>query len=273
MHAMLMENNNIVFLDKVENYTQLHLLNGRTAYSSEWNPLTKQILPLQYLTNAFCSGGTFLEDGRVLNVGGNAPLSYIDPTVGDGFNAIRYLQRSSQDVSFNGQSWMEPGNKLSSARWYASAQTLPDGTVFVASGSLNGLSPSIASNNNPTYEVLTSDGFSSGIAVPMEILERNQPYYMYPFLHMLRDGSMFVFVSRAAQLFDVVKNITIKELPDLDGLYRTYPNTGGSVLLSMSSVNNWTSDVIICGGGAYQDITSPTDASCGRISPLAINPS
>jgi hypothetical protein len=31
-------------------------------------------------------------------------------------------------------------------------------------------------------------------------------------------------------------------------------------------------DIIICGGGAYQDITSPTDPSCGRIQPLSANP-
>ena len=272
MHAMLMENSQIIFLDKVENYTQLHLPDTQYAYSAEYDPATNQTMPLQYQTNAFCSGGAFLCDGKVINVGGNAPLTYIDPTVGDGFTGIRYLQRSATDSSLDGQSWVEPGNKLSSARWYASAQTLSDGTVFVASGSLNGLNPSISSNNNPTYEILSSEGVSSGMSIPMEILEKNQPYYMYPFLHVLRDGNLFVFVSKAAEIFNVATNTTIKQLPELSGLFRTYPNTGGSVMLPMTSANNWTSDIVICGGGAYQDITSPTDASCGRISPLAVDP-
>ena len=100
---------------------------------------------------------------------------------------------------------------------------------------------------------------------------KNQPYYMYPFLHLLRDGSLFVFTSRSSQLFDPYSHLTIKELPELPGFYRTYPNTGGSVLLAMSSANNWTSDVVICGGGAYQDLSSPSEPSCGRISPLAEN--
>jgi hypothetical protein len=52
------------------------------------------------------------------------------------------------------------------------------------------------------------------------------------------------------------------------GDYRTYPNTGGSVLLPLSSANNWDLDIIICGGGAYQSLDSPTDQSCGRIRPL-----
>ena len=127
MHAALMQDSRIVFLDKVESYTELHLPDGQFAYSSEYDPATNQSVPLAYLTNAFCSGGTFLSDGRLIDVGGNAPLTYLDPTVSDGFNAIRYLQRSSIDLGSNGQPWVEPGNKLSSNRWYASAQTLADG--------------------------------------------------------------------------------------------------------------------------------------------------
>ena len=145
-------------------------------------------------------------------------------------------------------------------------------SIIVASGSLTGLDPTNTSNNNPTYEILNVNGTSTGTAVPMEILVQAQPYYMYPFLHLLRDGSLFVFASKMSELFDVASNTSTKRFPELDGLYRTYPNTGGSVLLPMSSANNWTSDVIVCGGGAYQDITSPTDASCGRIAPLADNP-
>ena len=199
-------------------------------------------------------------------------MSDVDPTVGNGFTAIRYLFRSLSDANENGQAWSEPGNKLSSARWYASAQTMPDGTVFVASGSLNGLDPVIQTNNNPTYEILNAEGISNGASIDLEILVNNQPYYMYPFIHLLNDGTLFIFVSKSAEIFNVGTNAVIKELPDLPGDYRTYPNTGGSVLLPLRSDNNWAPDIIICGGGAYQDITSPTDPSCGRIQPLSENP-
>ncbi|KAI6711740.1 hypothetical protein JHW43_005748 [Diplocarpon mali] len=268
MHAALMPNGRVFFLDKLENYTQLRTANGYYAMSAEYDPVTNQAVPLAYATNAFCSGGTFLADGRVISVGGNAPLTWLDPNIGDGFSAIRYLERSSTDASLNGQSWSEPGNKLASARWYASAQTMPDGTIFVASGSLNGLDPTVLANNNPTYEVLSAAAVTGGANIPMDILKKNQPYYMYPFVHLLNDGTLFVFVSKSSQIFNVGSNTVVKELPDLPGDYRTYPNTGGSVLLPLSSKNNWAPDIIICGGGAYQDITSPTDASCGRIQPL-----
>ena len=161
-----------------------------------------------------------------VSLGGNAPLSFIDPTVGDGFTAIRYLSRSATDASLNGANWAEPGNKLSSARWYATAQTMPDSSVFVASGSLNGLDPTVLANNNPTYEILNADGFSSGESIPLAILEKNQPYYMYPFVHLLNDGNLFIFVSKSAEIFDVAGNQTVTTLPDLEGEFRTYPNTG-----------------------------------------------
>jgi hypothetical protein len=269
MHAGLLPNGKVVFLDKIENYTQIKLANGYYAYSAEYDPVTNQAVGLAYKTNAFCSGGAFLPDGRFLSLGGNAPLTWLDPTVGDGFTAIRYLSRSSSDASLNGQAWSEPGNKLSSARWYASAQTMPDGTIFVASGSLNGLNPTVPANNNPTWEILDNQGVSNGVSVPMDILAKNQPYYMYPFMHLMRDGNLFVFVSKSSESFNVASNKTVAAYPDLPGDYRTYPNTGGSVLLPLSSANNWNPDILICGGGAYQDITSPTDPSCGRIQPLS----
>ncbi|KAI9841280.1 MAG: hypothetical protein M1837_000816 [Sclerophora amabilis] len=271
MHAGLLPNGRVVFLDKVENYSQLKLSNGQYAYSSEYDPATKKVVPLAYKTNAFCAGGTFLADGRFVSFGGNAPLDFIDPTVGDGFDGIRYLSRSSSDNTLNGKDWSEPGNKLNSPRWYASAQTLGDGTVFVVSGSKNGLDPTVEANNNPTYELLSPAAISNGADITMDILIKNQPYYMYPFVHLLRDGSLFFFVAKSADLFNVQTNTVVHSFPDLPGDYRTYPNTGTSVLLPLSSGNNWEPDVVICGGGAYQDVTSPTDASCGRIKPLSEN--
>jgi hypothetical protein len=272
MHAGLMPNGRVVFLDKIENYTELKLGNGQYAYSSEWDPVTQNLTPLAYKTNAFCSGGIFLADGRFASLGGNAPLDFIDPTVGDGFRGIRFLKRSSSDASLNGQSWDEPGTQLDTPRWYASVQIMPDDSIFVASGSLNGLDPSKPENNNPTWEMLNADGTPRGVSTNMEILSKNQPYYMYPFMHLMKDGNLFVQVSKSAEIFNVGTGQAVRMLPDLPGTYRTYPNTGGSVMLPLSSANNWNPDIVICGGGPYQDITAPADPSCGRIRPLDANP-
>ena len=92
----------------------------------------------------------FLAIGDLVSVGGNGPLDFIDPTVGDGFKTIRFLRRTLAGGN-TGAAWEESAaNQLASARWYASAQILGDGRVFVASGSLNGLDPTVPANNNPT---------------------------------------------------------------------------------------------------------------------------
>ena len=207
-----------------------------------------------------------------MSVGGNGPLAWLDTTIGDGFRAIRTLTRSASNAALNGQAWKEAGNLMSTPRWYPSVQTLPDGRIFVVSGSKNGLDPTVLANNNPTYEILSATGVSTGGSTNLDILVKNQPYYMYPFMHLLKNGQIFIFTARSSQIFDIGSNTIAKTMPDLPGDYRTYPNSGGSVLLPLSSANSWTAKVIICGGGSYQDITSPTDPSCGVISPEAATP-
>lgn len=273
MHAGLLPNGKIFFLDKLENYSQIKTPDGSYAMSAEYDPADNKPVPLSYSTNAFCSGGTYLADGRVISVGGNAPLEFLNPKIGDGFKALRTLNRSPMDNSLDGQPWEEPPmRKLSTARWYATAQIMPDGNVFVASGSLNGLDPSKPQNNNPTYEMLNRDGSPVGQSINLDILVKNQPYYMYPFVNLLPDGNLFIFVAKQSQIFSVGRNAIVKQLPDLKGEFRTYPNTGGSVMMPLSSANKWRSEIMICGGGAFQDIDSPTDPSCGRIAPLDPNP-
>jgi len=172
MHAALLPpTGKVVFLDKVESYSELRLPNDRFAYSSLYDPDTHEAIPLSVATNTFCCGGTFLADGRLVTLGGNAPLLWLDPTVNDGFDAIRFIGADN-----GGYRWSEPGNKLASKRWYASAQTLANGTIFVAAGSYTGMDPMNFSNNNPTYEILDANGVSNGKNIPMDILIKNMPY-------------------------------------------------------------------------------------------------
>ena len=47
----------------------------------------------------------------------------------------------------------------------------------------------------------------------MDILVKNQPYYMYPFIHLLNNGNLFVFVSKMSQIFNVA---TLPELATVE---------------------------------------------------------
>ena len=48
MHAGLMPNGRVIFLDKVENYTQIKLPDEQYAYSAEYDPATNTAAGLQY---------------------------------------------------------------------------------------------------------------------------------------------------------------------------------------------------------------------------------
>ncbi|GAB7359536.1 hypothetical protein MBLNU230_g6724t2 [Neophaeotheca triangularis] len=97
MHAALLPNGKVAFLDKVEDFTKLRLPGGGLAYSAEYDAETRELVALRYATNAFCSGGAFLADGTLVSVGGNGPLEWLDPSVGDGFDGLRFLKRSVEN--------------------------------------------------------------------------------------------------------------------------------------------------------------------------------
>ena len=111
MHAALLLDGTVMFLDKIENRSQLFLPDGRKAYSSIYDPGSQTLAALEVKTNPFCCGGSFLADGRVISVGGNGPLSHEDPSIADGFDGIRYLVARGDS-----RAWAEPGNKLASKR-------------------------------------------------------------------------------------------------------------------------------------------------------------
>jgi Glyoxal oxidase N-terminus len=125
MHGALLANGKLAFLDKVEDRNKVFLSNGSAAYCCTYDPVTNDIKPLSAVTNPFCCAGAFLSDGRLVTLGGNGPLG-MDPNVFDGFDAIRYL-----DAEGTQDGWNEPGNKLSSKRWYATAQVMADGKSLV----------------------------------------------------------------------------------------------------------------------------------------------
>ena len=100
MHAALVPPEGMVlFLDKIETWTLLKLPNDRFAYSSLYDPIKKTPQPISVATNPFCCGGSFLADGRLVTVGGNGPLPWVDDSIKNGFDAIRWFSTGGSDAS------------------------------------------------------------------------------------------------------------------------------------------------------------------------------
>ncbi|KAF2436673.1 galactose oxidase [Tothia fuscella] len=274
MHVAITSNQNVVFLDKVENCTVAKLQNGKNAYSSEYHLEYDTFTPLSYRTNAFCSGGTTTKNGSILSVGGNAPLPDVDPDIGDGFRGIRLYHRAKEVIwRTTNQTWVEPGWQLSTSRWYPSAERLSDARILVCGGSKNGLDPQNPDNNNPTCEILLETGQPTQLTpTKVTFLEKNFQYVMYIALIVLPSCNVFMMAGSSSQVINPRTMQTVRSLPTIPGMLRTYPLTAAIAPLPLSYANAWKSEILVCGGTLTQEIISLTDHTCGRIEPEGTNP-
>jgi galactose oxidase len=117
--------------------------------------------------NLFCSGHSFLADGRLLVAGG-----HIQDSHGDN-QACLYNWRVN--------AW-EPLPQMINGRWYPSAVTLADGSVLVCSGSyFDGVRNT---PNNDVPQIWNGQGWRS--------LAPLQPLSLFPRFHLAPDGRVFV---------------------------------------------------------------------------------
>jgi len=149
--------------------------------------------------NLFCSGHTFLPDGRLLVVGGHFQDS-------DGLNqATTYTPApagSDDPGTWTPIASMGPGDTL--RRWYPTATALPSGGVLVMSGSyIEGHDPDEGPTiNEPLLQVWENDAWRTIPKPDGTALTFNGPP-LYPRMHVKSDGQ--VFFSGLDQLTQLLK--------------------------------------------------------------------
>ncbi|XP_058215512.1 aldehyde oxidase GLOX-like [Rhododendron vialii] len=268
MHTAVTPFNTVVLLDRANiGLSNLSLPNGEcrddpfeedlkhdcSAHSAVLDLNTNGIRPLEILTDTWCSSGQFLPNGTLLQSGGND----------DGNRKFRMFT-PCEAASFC--DWVELQNvELSQGRWYATNQILPDGSIII----IGGISVSSVEYFPPR---------SSG-AVDFQFLVEsrdNQTDNLYPYVHLLPQGNLFIFANNQSVLYDYDNNVIVKKFPILEGGPRNYPSAGSSAMLALES-NYSTATIVICGGaqyGAYnnQSVNTPAQGSCGRIVATDPNP-
>ncbi|XP_031127136.1 aldehyde oxidase GLOX isoform X2 [Ipomoea triloba] len=214
---------------------------------------TNSLRPLTILTDTWCSSGQFLPDGSLIQTGGDL----------DGFRKFRkFVPCNSSSLC----DWEELEHvQLSQGRWYATNQILPDGSVIIVGGR--------------TAQSVEFFPPRKGGAVHFPFLgevEDKQLDNLYPYVHLLPNGHLFVFANNKAVMYDYKVNSIVKQFPELEGGPRNYPSAGSSVMLALTGDYS-SATVVVCGGaqfGAYlQRITdSPAVGSCGRIEATGLEP-
>uniref|UniRef100_A0A5B7BK86 Aldehyde oxidase GLOX n=1 Tax=Davidia involucrata TaxID=16924 RepID=A0A5B7BK86_DAVIN len=216
------------------------------AHSVQFDPQTNQIRPLMILTDTWCSSGQFLPDGTLLQTGGDM----------DGVRKIRQFTPCESTALCD---WKELQDvELAQGRWYATNQILPDGSVIIVGGR--------AANSVEFFPP------KHGGAVHFPFLADvadNQMDNLYPYVHLLPNGNLFVFANNKAVMYDYNDNIIVRNYPPLDGGPRNYPSAGSSVMLALEGDYS-TAVIVVCGGAQYgafieRSTDTPAHGSCGRI--------
>ncbi|XP_072997481.1 aldehyde oxidase GLOX [Typha latifolia] len=221
-----------------------------TAHSALFDPVSRHLRPLSILTDTWCSSGQFLPDGTLLQTGGDL----------DGLRKLRLFSPCSPDDYQPTCDWVELASPLlSSGRWYATNQILPNGHVII----VGGRSSPTAEFYPPTKPLLPFPFLAEAEDAQMDNL--------YPFLHLLPDGHLFVFANSRAVLLDYEAGHIIRNFPPLPGGPRNYPSAGSSVMLPLTFADNYMrADIVVCGGAQYgaflhQERETPAGSTCGRI--------
>lgn len=274
MHMQVMKDNKVIIFDRTDfGPSNISLSNGHcrynphdialkldcTAHSILYDIPTNTLRPLTLQTDAWCSSGSLSPSGTLIQTGG----------FNDGYNKLRTFTPCPQH---NNCDWLELPQNLTSSRWYASNQILPNGKVIVVGG-----------RNSFSYEFVPKN-FNDVSFYYLRFLRLTrdpnpgEENNLYPFLHLLPDGNLFIFANRRSILFDYNRNTVIKEYPLIPGEEkRNYPSTGSSVMLPLNLTGNGTRlpevEIMVCGGaysGAFdlankQKVFIEASRTCGRL--------
>ncbi|CAI0412893.1 unnamed protein product [Linum tenue] len=277
MHMQLLHNNKVVMFDRTDSgRSNLTFSDGRcrfdpddtqlqidcTAHSVLYDVTTNKIRPLTIQTDTWCSSGAVLPNGTLLQTGG----------FHDGDHVVRMFTPRYGDDDNN--DWVEYPDYLNRRRWYATNQILPDGRVIIVGG-----------RRQYNYEFYPSDSKLYWLDFLRETRDGRNENNLYPFVHLLPDGNLFIFSNTRSILFDYDGNRVLTEFPEIPGGDpRNYPSSGSSVLLPL--VENATAptsievvEVMVCGGAPQGAVRSARAgefaraiSSCGRLRVSDRNP-
>ncbi|PKI67926.1 aldehyde oxidase GLOX [Punica granatum] len=274
MHMQLLHNNKVVMFDRTDfGRSNLSLPGNQcrddprdtvlrtdcTAHSILYDIKTDTFRPLMVHTDTWCSSGGVLPNGTFVQTGG----------YNDGDHAIRTFEPCDD----NSCDWVELQNYLSQRRWYATNQILPDGRIIIVGG-----------RRQFNYEFYPRQNPSSSGSIWLNFLLETRDdaeNNLYPFVHLLPDGNLFIFANTRSISLDYKKNIVVRQFPQMPvDDPRNYPSSGSSVLLPLDENKSIEVEILICGGaprGSYEQAGQGNfmraSSSCGRIKATDGNPS
>ncbi|CAE6401549.1 unnamed protein product [Rhizoctonia solani] len=206
----------------------------------------------------------------VANFGGHPYTDRDGEPVSDGQQGIRLFNPCP--ASGNCDIYENPTRiRLTSDRWYPSSARLHDGSVIILGGQVTAGWTNGESVNNPTYEFFPAKNingynglidiwpsiiiaeFIIGLQIPSQFFKDTLPHNTFPHVYALPSKRLFVAANNQAMLLDWENNVETR-LPNFpNGQRVVYPMNAAGVLLPLTPANNYTPEVLICGGSHLSD--------------------
>ncbi|CAK9140774.1 unnamed protein product [Ilex paraguariensis] len=271
MHIALTHHNTVIMFDQTgtgrSGYRLSHRNNGTRckntgsdlsdsscyAHSMEYNIISNKIRPLMLETDPWCSSGSILSNGTIIQTGG----------YGNGYRKIRYFKPCDESNC----DWKQSRTQLSHNRWYSSNQILPENDRVIVLGGRRAFNYEFVPKFSPR---------DSSFDLPFlhQTYDGKGENNLYPFLHLSSDGNLFIFANRDSILFNYKQNKVVKKFPQIPGNgSRSYPSTGSSIILPLDHSDGFQKvEVMVCGGAASGAYTAAKNGrfleglrSCGRM--------
>ncbi|RUS19300.1 glyoxal oxidase N-terminus-domain-containing protein [Endogone sp. FLAS-F59071] len=260
VHLALVSPTKMQIINRVET-TSPYLPGGTGPYTALYDLTNNQatLIPLVH-GQPGCSTGGLLPNGTLITTGGK---------IGGATGAGEWVRAFTYNPALTNQTWNEEFGTFTTYRWYSSSVLMPDGDLLFVGGSLDATIQ--VASTNPTYEFLIKKtNGTTPTALPF--LQNNLPWVLYPSLFVMPDGNVFILANTAAQIWNPNTNTAVKNLPQIPGSPRTYPLTGSTIMLPLTSATGWAPEFMVCGGTQLLKNYSLADPSCCRIRPLDASP-
>lgn len=183
------------------------------------NPLLNTVTYDNTTTNLFCSGHSFLPDGRLLVTGGHEKYSPFPFSEGLGDKSVNIFDYRTTDTP-----WSRLDTGMSLGRWYPYNVTLANGDVALLGGTywknrpLPGATPELPdSEDNPAPEKYKFvPGGQGSVAVYTQDTNPFAAIDVYPLVHLMGDGRILV-TGVGSRMFD-------PNDPNMVGHFTGYPS-------------------------------------------------
>ncbi|KAJ7757149.1 glyoxal oxidase N-terminus-domain-containing protein [Mycena metata] len=279
-----MNNETILVIDRKENNPLLNAQNF-PAWGGVWSLTTNTVRALNMETDSFCSAGSFLSNGTMANFGGHPYIDRDGQAAPDGQQGTFRCVRLFNGCAASGKCDMYEDStriRLGSNRWYPTSARLPDGSAIVIGGMLYSGWSNSETTNNPTYEFFPAKNINgyNGLPVPSKFFNDTLPHNtvsISPPDPSLPSQKLFVAANNQAMLLDWTTN-TETRLPNFpNGQRVVYPLNAAGVLLPLTPENNYTAEILVCGGSQIsdqiqsQDLDAQHDYGSAQCSRMVLN--